>query len=608
MWTYNQAGDDYWGRPPSRFAYKAWTFKRQIENLLLLGVDRFGAGTPVLEGGPDWADADFTRALEFLKNWRAGSDTALTYPSGGKLELAAAKSDVFTAMLEIVKHFNLGIAKTWLTQGTELGSTETGSRALGETFTEQAAGVVQADDEAIASVINEGLIKNLIDWNFGPQESYPMFTPSQRVRETTVIAQFLDSLIKNKAIHWTPEDEAWIRDNIGAPERDLAELQVEFDKDQAAADAAAQALLQPADPTGDPNTGGGKARAAGAGAGTPGGKGAGLGRDRRAVRALALASDMPTGGRTADYIAWEHGIVKPDVLTRDLDLQTARLTGEVQSVLHEIDRVLQEQVAVLARGGPEAIAAELVAIVVGQTLRQKLRAVMLEAAARARTYGAQAVANEVDRQAQPDVAAPARLTHDMRQARALFRLPDKPEGVVNLDERARDMLLRAEVERAVADEITRRETAARAAAIAAIAAAGAQPIDELVQVARARARGALEDLSTQRTDANVGAVVNVGFGIGRRDGGDAARAKEPDGFAEKVYSAVLDEGTCAECARWDGGHYPIDYSETDPGNVKAPNPNCAGGYSRCRCIWLYLRADETPWVVGPTKGPAQEAA
>jgi hypothetical protein len=41
------------------------------------------------------------------------------------------------SMLEWVRYYNLAIAKTYLTQQTELGSTETGARALGEVFYDQ---------------------------------------------------------------------------------------------------------------------------------------------------------------------------------------------------------------------------------------------------------------------------------------------------------------------------------------------------------------------------------------------------------------------------------------------------------------------------------------
>jgi hypothetical protein len=84
-------------------------------------------------------------------------------------------------MLEWVRYYDAGVAKTFLTQQSELGTTQTGSRAVGETFFEQLKRLVQADCEEIAGILNERLVKQMVDWNFGPQENYPTFQPSQRV-------------------------------------------------------------------------------------------------------------------------------------------------------------------------------------------------------------------------------------------------------------------------------------------------------------------------------------------------------------------------------------------------------------------------------------------
>jgi hypothetical protein len=129
---------------------------------------------------------------------------------------------------------------------------------------------------------------------------------------------------------------------------------------------------------------------------------------------------------------------------------------------------------------------------------------------------------------------------------------------------------------------------------------------DLAPIAEARAKGALGDLSTGRTEDTTGAVVNIGFGIGRDDGARAAVAAAGDGdtpLVAKIYSAVLDDFSCEECARWDGATFPIDYDSSAPGAVKAPNPKCAGTIRRCRCIWVYVHADEAPTIIGPTAGP-----
>jgi hypothetical protein len=310
-------------------------------------------------------------------------------------------------------------------------------------------------------------------------------------------------------------------------------------------------------------------------------------------------------------------VVKPDVLSRNLDVHAARLTAEVVQVLAAIDAALSQQVRAIAAEGAEGVTAGIAGIRVPTPLRTQLRTVMLAAATRARDLGATAVANEIARQLQPDVAAPNRDgpyypgTYARRRAAGLVTLD--AEYPTDQDA-ARDALLRAAVERAVQDECDRREASARSAALAALATAPTAPGAELAPIAEARAKGALEELSHGRTADNVQGVVNIGFGVGRSDGADAHTEATSGGaggatgaggarLVAKVYSAVLDYGTCDECARWDGAEFPIEYDETAAGNVKAPNPNCAGGTGKCRCIWTYITADEAQSIVPAQKGP-----
>lgn len=168
---------------------------------------------------------------------------------------------------------------------------------------------------------------------------------------------------------------------------------------------------------------------------------------------------------------------------------------------------------------------------------------------------------------------------------------------------ARDHQITAAVEIAVTSELSRREAAARGAVLDALATAPTAAGAELSPIAEARASGALGDLSSGRTDDAVGAVVNQSFGVGRDDGADQITDADPNAIVAKVYSAVLDDGTCEECAQWDGATFPANYDSTPPGAVKAPNPRCAGTVRRCRCIWVYVHADEAPSIIGPDSGP-----
>jgi hypothetical protein len=724
LWTYNRQGDDYWGVPPTRQCYKAWTFKTQIERLNLLHIDKFGVGTVAIEEGEGWGAQDRTNALAFAKAWRAGGENAILYGKGGKIEVISDDGKTTMSSLEWVRYYNLQISKVFLTQGSELGSTETGARALGEVFFEQLGGIVQADCEDLASLINNRLIVPLVNWNFGPQEHYPTFAPSQRVKAGGGVATMLTQLMASKAVKPRPEDEAWLRDLFGMPSVELKTLQEEAGAPPAgdsATDSAADPAATPT-PAGDPAQGIGNdqhiqvteaavlngaqissakdivmAVVAGelprdtgvamlqvffnltpekadqivgsAGTKTPttpnpvaGGTPApaaptpppadapqnDVAEPPAALRAMrALSRPMADGAppaaergvttyRTREYSEWEQKIVRPDVLERDLDLHAARLTSEVQDVLKAIDADLAAQAEAHATDSAETLAAAVRTIAVPERLRKQLRKVLLDAAERARDYGREAVQLEIERQVAPDGVGPQRtawlgypepgayslLGRITRAIRALAA-GDEPTST----EKARELRLAAQVDHAVESEIDRREQSTRSAMLTALAQAGAAATSVLASVVVTAVKSALVGLSTGRTQDAVASVVNVGFGAGRSDAADAIQKAtgaasapasgggggdirsglrdadgNPIGLVAKVYSAVMDLGTCDQCAKWDGAEFPIDYPE-DLTGVQAPNPRCEGTEQRCRCVWIYITDRESVPLVPASKGP-----
>lgn len=634
IWTYGKRGDDFWGVPPTRYAYKAWTFKQQIERLNLLGIDRFGVGTPVAVAGEGWSQADYDKLGIYLSAWRSGSNTYLVSPPGGQVSILAQNGTLIASVLEWVRYYHIGISLMWLMQGQNLSlNSQSGARALGDTMYDEAATAVQSDNDQLAAIINEQIIVPLVDANFGPQESYPLFNPTQRARDTQVIGQVLQQLVTAGCLHPTPQDEAYIREQLRLPTISLDELQqaeTERKAQTAAAQAAQAAGTGPAGDGKSPPPAGKGEQKPSAGDPPPPKRAAAT---RRAVlaRPAVMAPPAPAQRgetyRTPEWAAFEAQVVKPDNLMRDLDLAEARLTGEVQGVLARVDLYLAHMVESIAADGQEHLATTLDRLRVPDSLRAELRTTLLDAARRMRTYGQATVANELRRQQKPDVAGPNRTDGPsfygpmMSRLRAAWRAllaaaTDDGDGSdaegkaddaqdsadTSAEVAARWLQLQAEVDAVVADEIGRREAAARQAALDALATAPTATPEELAPIAGARAQSALEDLSTGRTRDAVGSVVSTSFGAGRQDAIEQQVARGAP-IRALVYSAVMDPGTCSECAKWDGAEFPPDYDQNQPGNVKAPNPNCAGSRKRCRCVWVAILADEALPVVGPSKGP-----
>lgn len=703
--TYDRQGDDYYGNPPMRKIYKAWMLKKQYERIGALHVDRFGVGVPTLtepQGG--LVPADRATWMANATKWRSGAESALSIPYGSKVDIVTGGAGLLGEMLNFIKLYNLQIQKVFSTQQVELGTTSTGSRAVGETFDEQRQGVIQADCEDIASVINNLLIVPLVKWNYGEQKTYPAFNPSQKVKAKQGLAADIVALTTAQYIHPRPEDEAYVRDAYELPEVSVEDLQKEADdRKQAAADianaaakagaaagaggAAGAAGTPPDKPSSDTTPAKAGARPVEQNpplkiAATQGAKGA-LVRQLAATLADGAPDPAAPGEstyRTPEYTAWESEILRPDILMRDLDLHSSRLAGEVKDVLDGIDQDLARQAADAARGGAQSLRDAIPTISVNGRLRNKLRGVLLLAAQRARDYGEQAVRNEIQRQIGPSGIGPQRsprfptmFPHETgagaysRFYRNAARVVGKlwalamATPVADGEEATppRDLQLEAEVDRIVEDEIDRREGSTRAALATALQQAAGAAIDTLVAVVATAINAALASLSTYRTQSNVQSVVNVGFGVGRSDQADAinaavgapltdpseapddesAEAIPDDESAEpsappstmppnraapgggrggrsglvdaegnpielvtKIYSAVMDLGTCDECAKWDGAEFPIDYPE-DLTGVQCPNPRCEGGYARCRCVFVYKTSDEAAPNVPAAKGP-----
>lgn len=613
LWTYNRRGDDYWGTPPTRHVYKAWKFKTQMEKLNLLGFDRFGVGTPVAEEGEGWTQVERDRLAAFLASWRSGQNTYLIHPMGGKIDIKSGNGQIINAALEWVKFYELGIAKTFLTQGNQLGSTETGSRALGETFLEQAEGAIQSDCEDIASIINEHLVIPLVLWNFGAQDNYPSFIPSQRVRQSSAFATMVSGLKSAGLIQWSDGDEQWLRDAISLPDIDLQA------REEEAALAAREEIPQLQIPNAAPQL-----------ALPPGSQKSSSLPAKGQLRALAFSpSDLVPAAdgltyRTPEYSEWESRVLRPEIISRDLDLQQLRLTGEVHDVLKEIDAELEDEAVSLAKEGPAIVAASVRLIAVSGRLRRKLRAAMMKAAVRTRAYGADSVFSEIARQVSPESVGPQR-TPRAQLSRIQQLAADLTNAILATDptpaETARNLQIAGEVDRAVEDEVSRRESAARNSLLVAVTQAGSLGVLRFSQVLRAAISQALEALSPAKTNDNIGGVINVAFGAGRSDAASELVAKAGGsgggsgdggdvvghitGPIAKVYSAVMDGGTCDECRKWDGGQFPIDYPE-DVTGVQTPNPRCAGGYNRCRCVWIYITDREVQSKVPSAKGPIEK--
>lgn len=115
-------------------------------------------------------------------------------------------------------------------------------------------------------------------------------------------------------------------------------------------------------------------------------------------------------------------------------------------------------------------------------------------------------------------------------------------------------------------------------------------IEETVEAVRERLRPEIPTVSAFSTTA--GTYITEPFTFGRDQVAQRIRhISEARGFPDVIVaerSSVLDGNTCDECERLDGRRCLVG---SDTYDRLSPPKGCEGG-RRCRCLWVYIVADE----------------
>jgi hypothetical protein len=223
VFSCDKEGDNWEGISILRTAYKPWCIKDDLEKINVINHDRNGVGIPVAQmpesckpTSPEWeATAD---ALEELT---ANEKAYLMVPFGASVEILGADGKA-TDTLESIKYYDEAISRAVLAQFINLGTSASGSRALGDSLIDVFMTAEQAYAQYICDVINRYLIQEYVNYNWDVKE-YPVLKVHQIKKiDPTVIK----SLLESKAI--TPDFtlENHIRDEYNLPEKKEEDLPV----------------------------------------------------------------------------------------------------------------------------------------------------------------------------------------------------------------------------------------------------------------------------------------------------------------------------------------------------------------------------------------------
>lgn len=248
------------GQSVLRTAYRSWMFKRRIEEIEGIGVERDLAGLPTALVPPELLASDAPAELKqqlsqielMLRNirrdQREGIVFPLAYDEGGKpryeLKLLSTGGRRQFETSEIIGRYDSRIAMSVLADFVLLGHEKVGSFALASSKTDLFAVALGAWLDSIAEVFNRFAIPRLLRLNTFTFEEAPKLTHGDiETVDLAELAAYVSTLVGAGVVVPTPSLERHLLQNAGLPEPEEGEgLEAKQAEEEAAQKAALAAM------------------------------------------------------------------------------------------------------------------------------------------------------------------------------------------------------------------------------------------------------------------------------------------------------------------------------------------------------------------------------
>lgn len=222
-------GNPY-GIPDLEAAYDYWFHKRNAWRWAMQLCERYGVPPAVvIYDQAQVRDQTLTSLQDVLKNW--GSVNAMTIPRADaetiQLEFPEVAGQVASIFVPLLEKLNTDIARALLMPGL-LGvtsETTTGSYARARVQFDVFMLVVEKLRTDLERVINEQVVRPLIDLNFGAGP-YPLFKLNPVSQDLRLdVMQTWSALVGAGVVHSLPRDEVHLRQQLEFPEATEEEIE-----------------------------------------------------------------------------------------------------------------------------------------------------------------------------------------------------------------------------------------------------------------------------------------------------------------------------------------------------------------------------------------------
>ncbi len=220
------------GRSILRNSYRNWYFKRRIQEIEGIGIERDLAGLPVLvapEGVDIWSDEyreELAKAENIVRSVRRDEREGIVLSNGWQFTLTSTGGRRQFDTNQIIERYDTRMAMTVLADFVLLGHQAVGSFALSSDKTELFSVALGAFLDLICETFNNQAIPRLININgkcFAGITDYPILVHGDiETQDLAQLGEFVSKMVGIGAI--TPDEnmEDYLRLAANLPERDTS--------------------------------------------------------------------------------------------------------------------------------------------------------------------------------------------------------------------------------------------------------------------------------------------------------------------------------------------------------------------------------------------------
>lgn len=579
LFTFQREANDFEGLSLLRPVYRHFLIKDTLYRLDAIRNERFAIGVPHIKLPADYSAEMLTMAKAIGKNWKGAEQSFVVTVEGMDIEILTVSGGEALDLIPTIKHHDEMIPMVGLAQFLSYGTTETGSRALGESSQTFFYDALRGWLDDLMDQMNREVCWPTIDLNY-PNQPRPRLAYSEL--GSASLSMVIDSLQKIGPVYITPtrDTENDIRDRLNLPSLEEEE---EFNPPQSKAPAPAQAPYQP----------GAESQPRKAPATEPGTEGAPIplaGEAAGPAKATRHGDHVHLQATPSEQVVNEEGWWRP-LRPVERHIALRQIEGAMVDARDQLIRVLlavrKEWVADLVKQVQEAAPDGPLAInkvAISKQDEKEAIASFLPILMGLYEFGQEQVRKELESQARE---AGVKLTRNkvrektiaLRQAAMWFR----DEGLSPSDA---EELINARAVLSIKRLKEKTEGIARSYANSAWRTQGSIDQAELEKLS--------DDLQAfAENESRLTAAVNVSESLNLGRDAEAQKLKESIQFAD--YSSVLDDNSCDPCRTADGTEVELDteeYYDISPPLRSREFGDCAG-LDRCRCLLVYvLKAPE----------------